>query len=132
VSQQRAYKVPTTLCVFPSISFELNIFASPKSEIFGFISESKRMLLALTSLCITRNRECLCKYKSPCAIPSIITSRLSQFSKVLLVSSAHQLNIKQHRKYYQTLEVVYNMDCLIIKTVIPNMKKSKLLFSKYS
>ncbi|WVZ92601.1 LOW QUALITY PROTEIN: hypothetical protein U9M48_038650, partial [Paspalum notatum var. saurae] len=56
------------------------IFAIPISEILGFISESKRILLALTSLCITRNRECLCKYRSPCAIPSIITSRLSQFS----------------------------------------------------
>jgi len=85
----RAYYVPTTLFVFPSVSFELNIFARPKSEILGFISESKRMLLAFTSLCIMRNLECLCKYRSPCAVPSIIISRLFQLIKVLLVSSAH-------------------------------------------
>jgi hypothetical protein len=56
------YYVPTTLCVvFRSVLFELNIFASPKSEIFGFISLSKRMLLGLRSRCMTRNRECLCR-----------------------------------------------------------------------
>lgn len=32
--------------------------------------------------------------QSPCAIPSIITSRLSQLSKVRLVSSAHQIEHK--------------------------------------
>jgi hypothetical protein len=56
------YYVPTTLLVeSPSVSFELNIFASPKSEIFGFISLSRRMLLGLRSRCTTSNRECLCR-----------------------------------------------------------------------
>jgi hypothetical protein len=85
----KAYYVPTTLFVFPSVSFELNIFARPKSEILGFISESRRMLLAFTSLCIMRNLECLCKYRSPCAVPSIMIRRLFQLSKLLLFSSAH-------------------------------------------
>ena len=42
---------------------------------------------------MTRNLECLCKYRSPCAIPSIIARRVFQFSKALLVSSANQLSI---------------------------------------
>jgi hypothetical protein len=56
------YYVPITLLVVsPSVSFELNIFASPKSEILGFISLSRRILLGLRSRCITSNRECLCR-----------------------------------------------------------------------
>jgi hypothetical protein len=85
---RKAYYVPAIFFVLPSVSFELNILASPKSEILGFISLSKRMLLALRSLCMTRNRECLCRYNSPLAMPSIMVSRLSHFSKALLASSA--------------------------------------------
>ena len=83
------YYVPTTLLVvLSSVLFELNIFASPRSEILGFISLSKRMLLGLRSRCMTRNRECLCRQRSPSAIPSIISRRLFQSNKVFLVSSA--------------------------------------------
>jgi hypothetical protein len=89
---RRSYYVPTILFVFWSVSFMPNILASPKSEIFGFISLSKRMLLALRSLWMTRKRECLCKYRSPCAIPSIIVSRVFQSTKALLVSSVNYLS----------------------------------------
>ena len=51
------------------------------------------MLPAFRSLWITRNRESLCKYRSPCAIPSIIARRLFQSIKALLVSSAKSVRI---------------------------------------
>ena len=93
------YYVPTTLLVaFPSGLFELNIFASPKSEILGFISLSKRMLLGLRSRCMTRNLECLCRQRSPSAIPSIITRRLLQSSKDFLFSSAESVKCLYNRQ----------------------------------
>ena len=50
------YYVPTTLLVvFSGVLFELNIFANPKSEILGFSSLSKRMLLGLRSRCMCAN-----------------------------------------------------------------------------
>ena len=92
ISLYETYYVPTTLLVvLSSVLFEVKIFARPKSEILGFISPSKRMLLGLRSRCMTRNRECLCRQRSPCAIPSIIAIRLFQFSKALLFSSANRL-----------------------------------------
>ena len=88
------YYVPTTLLVvLPSLLFELNIFASPKSEILGFMSLSKRMLLGLRSRCMTRNQECLCRYISPSAVPSIIARRLFQSSNDFLFSSVNPLNV---------------------------------------
>ncbi|WVZ67004.1 hypothetical protein U9M48_016150, partial [Paspalum notatum var. saurae] len=54
-----AYCVPTILVVFDSATLELKILAMPKSEIFGFISASRRMLLALRSLWTTQRRECM-------------------------------------------------------------------------
>jgi hypothetical protein len=49
--------VPTTLLVvFPSLLVKLYIFVSPKSEILGFISRSRRMLLGLRSLYDTQSR----------------------------------------------------------------------------
>ncbi|RID72786.1 hypothetical protein BRARA_C04664 [Brassica rapa] len=51
------YTVPTTLPVFASVWFILKFLANPKSAIFGFISTSKRMLLALRSRCTTVSRE---------------------------------------------------------------------------
>lgn len=51
--------MPTILVVFDSATLELNILAIPKSEILGFISLSKRMLLALRSLWTTQRRECM-------------------------------------------------------------------------
>ena len=88
------YYVPTTLLVvLSSVLFEVKIFARPKSEILGFISPSKRMLLGLRSRCMTRNRECLCRQRSPSAVPSIIARRLFQSSNDFLSSSVYQLNV---------------------------------------
>lgn len=51
------YKVPTTLFVFPSDWSPPNVLAIPKSDIFGFISLSRRTLLAFRSLCMILNLE---------------------------------------------------------------------------
>ena len=53
------YYVPTTLLVFALDSFCPNILAMPKSDIFGFISSSSKMLLAFKSLCMILNLEYL-------------------------------------------------------------------------
>jgi hypothetical protein len=42
---------------------------------------------------LTRNRECLCRCKIPCAIPSIMDRRLFQSSKTRCISFANQLSI---------------------------------------
>lgn len=44
------YNVPTTLPVLASVWFTLTFLANPKSAILGFISASKRILLALRSI----------------------------------------------------------------------------------
>ena len=41
--------MPTTLVVLASVTLEHKILAMPKSEILGFMSRSRRMLLALRS-----------------------------------------------------------------------------------
>jgi hypothetical protein len=94
-----SYWVPTTLLVFAWVSFDPNIRASPKSEILGLILSSKRILLAFRSLCMTRRRECLWRYNSPWAIPSIIWRLLFQFNNVLLVVSVYtwQMAYKYNR-----------------------------------
>lgn len=130
-----AYYVPTTLFVLPSVSLELKILANPKSEILGFISWSKRMLLALRSLCTTRSRECLCRYRRPCATPSIMARRLYQLSKLLWLSSTNHKQIRNQvdsDKYdlkYWALQFFYVQIELVC---IPKIKKSRLLFGKYS
>lgn len=53
------YYVPTTLFVFACVSFEPKILAMPKSDILGFTSASRRMLLGFRSLWMTRSLECL-------------------------------------------------------------------------
>ena len=64
------YYVPTTLLVvLSSVLFELNILASPKSEILGFMSLSKRMLLGLRSRCMTHNREVLMQVEKSFCYP---------------------------------------------------------------
>jgi hypothetical protein len=45
-----SYCVPTILVECDSVMFEQKILAIPKSDIFGFISLSMRMLLAFKSL----------------------------------------------------------------------------------
>uniref|UniRef100_K3ZYM1 Uncharacterized protein n=1 Tax=Setaria italica TaxID=4555 RepID=K3ZYM1_SETIT len=75
-----SYYVPTTLLVLASVMLEPKILAMPKSEILGFNSLSSKMLLAFKSRWIIRTRECLCKYSSPCAMPSIMCSRFFQSS----------------------------------------------------
>lgn len=72
------YYVPTTLFVFASFWFPPNILAMPKSEIFGFISSSNRMLLAFRSLWIILSLESLWRYSNPRAIPSIMLKRFLQ------------------------------------------------------
>lgn len=81
------YYVPITLLVIAWSSFGSKILANPKSDIFGFISESKRTLLAFKSLWTILSLECLWRYKSPCAMPSIIWKRFGQFSSAPLVLS---------------------------------------------
>jgi len=51
------YSVPTTLLVLAVASSPPKILAVPKSEILGFISLSRRTLLAFRSLWIILNLE---------------------------------------------------------------------------
>lgn len=51
------YYVPTTLFVLTSFSLPPKILAMPKSDIFGFMSISNKMLPALRSLWMIVNRE---------------------------------------------------------------------------
>lgn len=50
VYSSRTYYVPTTLFVFTSFASLLKILANPKSEIFGFMSLSNKILLVFRSL----------------------------------------------------------------------------------
>ena len=72
------YYVPITLVVLSWIWSPLNIRAIPKSEIFGFISSSKRTLLVLRSLWIILNLDSWWRYKIPRAIPIMISKRFPQ------------------------------------------------------
>ena len=113
--------------MFASVLFVLNILAIPKSEILGFMSWSRRILLALRSLCMTRNLECLCKYRSPCAIPSIIARRIFQFSKALLVSSANQLSIDISEKNFGTK----NLSNDLVKLSTKNKKVKAFIWQTF-
>lgn len=84
------YYVPTTLLVFAWIWSSPNILAIPKSEIFGFIAESRRTLLALRSRCMILSLESWWRYKTPRAIPRIILKRWFQSRVVLFASSVVQ------------------------------------------
>lgn len=120
------YYVPTTLRVLISASSLPNILAMPKSEILGVISLSRRMLLVLRSLCMILYRESWWRYSKPRAIPSIIRYRVCQSSSLLLVVSGNK-NIGSYlfidRYWFFSLRKVVG---------VPNIKKSKLLFSMYS
>lgn len=50
LKHKQAYWVPTTLFVLALVWSPTSILASPKSDIFGFILLSRRILLALMSL----------------------------------------------------------------------------------
>lgn len=50
INTSSSYIEPTTLSVFCSSVPELSISANSKLDIFGFISESKRILLGFRSL----------------------------------------------------------------------------------
>lgn len=73
-----AYNVPTTRFVLNWFWSPPNILAIPKSDILGFMSASRRMLLALRSRWTTRNLESRWRYSSPLAMPSIISNRFFQ------------------------------------------------------
>ena len=57
VNELITHYVPATLFVFTSESFGPNILAILKSDIFGFISISSKMLLGFKSLWIILNLE---------------------------------------------------------------------------
>ena len=57
VGLEDAYYVPTTLFVFASVSFPPKTRAKPKSDIFGFISQSSKILLPFRSLWMILNLE---------------------------------------------------------------------------
>lgn len=86
-NEQHAYYVPTTLFVLVSLPFPPKILAKPKSDIFGFISESNKILLALRSLWIILNRESSWRYSSPRAIPMTMFWRLLQSSWARFLTS---------------------------------------------
>lgn len=63
--------------------------AKPKSQIFGVISFSSKMLLGFKSLCITFTRDSSCRYTMPRAIPQMILYLVSQASCLRFSSSAY-------------------------------------------
>ena len=86
------YYVLITLVVVFWIGSPLNIRAISKSEIFGFISQSRRTFLVLRSLCIILNLESWWRYKIPQAIPIMISKHFPQLSNELLVWSTIKFN----------------------------------------
>ena len=84
-----AYNVPTTRFVLNWFWSPPNILAIPKSDILGFISASRRMLLALRSRWTTRSLESRWRYSSPLAMPSIISNRLLQSRSPCFSGSVH-------------------------------------------
>ena len=81
------YYVPTMWLVFASSSFFLKALAIPKSDIFGFISSSNRMLLAFRSRWIIVEFEYSWKYRSPWITPSMVWTRCLQSKRLLLLGS---------------------------------------------
>ena len=88
-----SYYVPTTLLVLSCSWSPWNILAMPKSEIFGFISASRRILLVFRSLWIILNLESWWRYRIPRAIPLIISKRFSQSNMDLLVWSTTNVSL---------------------------------------
>lgn len=89
------YNVPTTRLVFPLVSLSVKILAMPKSDIFGFMSLSNRILLVFKSRWMILNLEYLWRYRRPWAIPSMMCMRLLQSKIDRLVESAPICNIKK-------------------------------------
>ena len=77
------YYVSTTLFVFSSDSFNPNILANPKSDIFGFISSSSKILLDFKSRWTILSLE----YWSSWVMLSMILKRVFQFNMYFLVGS---------------------------------------------
>ena len=75
------YYVPSILLVLPTLWSTAKIFAKRKSEIFGFMSRSNKILLSLRSQCIILGWESSWRYKSPQAIPLMILKRLDQSNR---------------------------------------------------
>ena len=81
------YYVPTTLFVLSSVWSPPNVLARPKSEIFGFMLLSSKILLILRSLWIILSLESWWRYRSPRAILATMFLHLGQSSNLLLVWS---------------------------------------------
>ena len=106
------YYVPIILFVLAWESLSLNILAVPKSEIFGIISLSSKMLLVFKSLWIIFNLEYLWRYKSPWAIPSIMLTRVFQPNVARFIGSEPKYRMYSHicwiRKKYEWRCTVYD------------------------
>ena len=88
IKRHFTYYVPTIRPVFASCSSFLKILAIPKSDIFGFISLSNKMLLALRSRWIIVKFEYSWRYRSPWVTPSMMSTRFLQSKRLRLVGSA--------------------------------------------
>ena len=81
------YYVPTTRLVFAWSWSPQNILAMPKSDIFGLISLSNKMLLAFRSLWIIVNLESWWRYIIPLATPWIILNLVGHWTIDFLAES---------------------------------------------
>ena len=95
-SDRSTYYVPTTRLVLSWCSLPPKILAIPKSDIFGFISTSSRMLLGLRSLWIIVVLESWWRYISPLATPLIMLNLLGQSSIDFPAVSAKEQDVYVH------------------------------------
>ena len=86
------YYDPTILAVLVPFSLPAKILAIPKSEIFGFMSESNNTLLGFRSLWMILRQESSCKYEMPRAIPLMMLRRVFQSNWALVVESDNEVN----------------------------------------
>lgn len=101
-TRKSTYKVPANLVLRKSWPSGKNL-ARPKSPILGWNLSSRRMLLALISLCTILMCESSCRYCNPRAIPRIIWKRVVQFKYVPLFSAPHNNQTKNPRQLFRNL-----------------------------
>ena len=89
LKENTTYKVPVTLFMFPLLWSLPKLLAKPKSEIFGSIAPSSRILLALKSLYIILSLESWWRYSRPLAILQMILKRLGPSKSFPCVWSVH-------------------------------------------
>lgn len=124
-----AYNIPTTRFVLNWFWSPPNILAIPKSDILGFMSASRRMLLALRSRWTTRSLESRWRYSSPLAMPSIISNcffslKAVAFQDLFNHSDQNPINIFV-RSYWE-------MRCAESEGHILKRNASRLLLGMYS